>query len=332
MIKLKDYSGILFIGDPHLWSKKPAKRLDDSFMNTVLAKIKESFLIAKKQNLYPIILGDLFHVDSESDIFMLTQLVRLLKINRDPCSTVEGNHEKSQLELSDDVALTLLKESDLIYVLDKNSFQIDITIEGKKVLIGSSPYGSSIPKSVTPPKNINPDFTFWLTHHNLDFGDSYPGVTEVLEIEGVDVLVNGHIHKSKKKISFDKMVAFNPGNIVRLSTDCSDHEPAVWKWTPSEPKELTMIPLTYKKDVFDLTGNLISQTESDPKKIVDITPVHSSQFVNQMQIQLNSGVDLSDDGGHIKESIVALGKAMDIESSIVDELLKIADDTIKEIE
>lgn len=333
MIKINhDYSGILFIGDPHLWSKKPSKRTDESFVETVLDKINQAIEIAIDNNLYPIILGDLFHVDSESDIRLLTKLTKILKKLPYPCSSVEGNHEKSQLTLSEDVALSLLQEAGLLYVLEDNAYQLILNVGQKEVLIGSTPYGSKIPKAPKIPKNVHPDFTFWLTHHNLDFGDSYPGVIKVEEIEGVNILVNGHIHKTKKPLKINNMLAFNPGNIVRLSTDCLEHEPSVWGWGFENANTLVQYKLKYNKESFNLVGSLISETVIAPKMIEEASAIHSSQFVEQMEKQLLPEHDLSSDGGHIKDSIIALSKAMNVSEDITNELLKIADDSIKDLD
>ena len=88
----KATQGILFIGDPHLWSFKPGRRRDASFRDTVLGKIAQAAEISNRLNLWPIFLGDLFHAPDDNDVSTLVGLVRVLgTFDRKPV-TLEGNH------------------------------------------------------------------------------------------------------------------------------------------------------------------------------------------------------------------------------------------------
>ncbi len=53
-------NGFLFIGDPHLDIKKPGRRLDENFAETVLGKIDFCINYANDHDLVPVFLGDLF--------------------------------------------------------------------------------------------------------------------------------------------------------------------------------------------------------------------------------------------------------------------------------
>ncbi len=330
MNKIKGYNGILFVGDPHLWSKKPGKRLDEDFTAIVLDKISQAVDIALRENLYLIMLGDLFHVDDENEIEMLTKLIRILRKLKDSCASVEGNHEKSQINLSDDVAMSLLREAGVIHTLEKNGFHIHMNIDNKDILIGSTPYGSKIPEEVKIPNKVEDPFVIWLTHENLDFGDSYPGVIPIKEIKGVSMLVNGHIHKTKKPKLYGSMMAHNPGNITRLSTDCADHIPSVWKWTLSNGQNLEQIPLQFKKEVFNLIGKQI-EVDVSPTLIKDeITADQTSKFVQKMEQQLLEEQDKTDDGEYIKQSIKALAMAMQVDEDFTKDILEITEETLKE--
>lgn len=333
MINFTGYDGLLFVGDPHLWSKGPGKRLDSNIFKTVsLNKLNQAVDIALNNNLYLIILGDLFHVDYENDIDLLTKLSRILKKAREPFATIEGNHEKSQTKLSDDVATSLLREAGVLYTLEENKLWGKFTFKnGQQCYIGSTPYGEKIPTEVKlPTKEKNQDTPIiWLTHHDLDFGDTYPGVIPVTEIKGVRMLVNGHIHKTKPSLTLGKMKAHNPGNITRLSTDCKDHVPSVWKWTPEQDFDLEPIDLIFEKHVFNLVGKQIEATEKPINLVEDITPQQSSLFVEKMhQNMLEKDPAKTDDGAYVKENIQSLGMAMNLDKDFVKEILSIADDTI----
>lgn len=332
MLEFRNYNGLLFVGDPHLWSLKPDRRMDSNFSETVLKKIENAVDIANSKNLYLIFLGDLFHKQDESNIEMLTKLSRILRKLKDTPATVEGNHEKSQTKLSDDVALSLLRENRTIYTMENNDLWAKFYFnDGTECYVGGTPYGEKIPKEVSLPKKETKDIPIiWLTHHNLDFGESYPGVIKVEEIKGVSMLVNGHIHKTKKPLTVGKMRAHNPGNITRLSKDCADHIPAVWEWNSSLGWELEPHTIHYHKVVFDMRDSQI-EVEVLPEKVsAEITPQQTSQFVDKMnEFSLNYDPTKTDDGTIIKENISALVKAMNLDKEFLNEMILIAEETIQ---
>lgn len=333
-MEFKGYDGFLFVGDPHLWSLQPGTRTDKKFSQTVLDKISQAVDVALERNLYLIFLGDLFHTDYENDITLLTQLTRILKRSKTPFASVEGNHEKSQTKLSDDVALSLLREAGTLHVLEHNKIWARFILNDKSTaFIGSTPYGDKIPTQVSlseaDAKKYPDAKIIWLTHHDLDFGASYPGAIPVKEIDGAHMLVNGHIHLSKKSVTVGKMVAHNPGNITRMSTDCKDHEPSVWQWVPKQNQAIEKIPLKFNKDVFDLVGKQIVVPARKSIVPEEITVQMSSQFVQKMQEQ-NEEQDptKTDDGVIIKENLRLVAKAMNLDQDFTNEILEIAEESI----
>lgn len=331
MHEFNNYNGLLFVGDPHLWSLKPDRRLDDNFALTVLNKIEQAVDIANEKNLYLIFLGDLFHKNNECNIDILTKLSRILRKLKNPPATVEGNHEKSQTKLSDDVALSLLRENQTIFTMETNGLWGKFHFnDGFSCYVGATPYGEKIPKEVELPKNEKNDTPIiWLTHHNLDFGESYPGVIKVEEIKNVSMLVNGHIHKTKKPIKVGKMIAHNPGNITRLSKDCADHIPAVWEWNSSLNWDLEPISITHKKVVFDLSDSQIV-VETLPSLVSEeITPQQTIQFVEKMA-EFSQSVDpnKTDDGTVIKENMKALVKVMNLNQDFLNDMYDLVDESI----
>ena len=226
--------------------------------------------------------------------------------------------------------MSLLRESGVIHTLEKNGLAIHMVIGDKNVVIGSTPYGSKIPDLVKPPAKIEDPFLIWLSHDNLDFGESYPGVIPVHEIVGVSMLVNGHIHKTKKPKKVGSMMAHNPGNITRLSTDCIDHVPAVWKWTPELGQDLEPIPLTFYKEVFSLVGKQIEVPVLPSLVQEELTVKQTSQFVEKMEQQLMQDQDKTDDGENIKQSIRALALAMQLDAEFAQEMIEMAEETLRE--
>ena len=78
MIELKNYNGLLFVGDPHITIKHKRMRLDENICDTILNKIEQAVDIANKENLYLVFLGDLFDDSKEQDYNMMTKLIRIL--------------------------------------------------------------------------------------------------------------------------------------------------------------------------------------------------------------------------------------------------------------
>jgi len=331
MKNFQGYGGFCFVGDPHVWSKNPGTRIDKNYKNVCLDKINQAVNIALEKNLYLIFLGDLFHSDKENDIDLITKLTRILKRLRHPPLTVEGNHEKSQTRISDDVALCLMKEAETIYVAEKSGIWGVFNICGESILIGSTPYGETIPQEVKKPDKLNGSFVFWLTHHDLDFGDTYPGVVPIHEIKNVNILINGHIHKTKPQRKVGNMLAFNPGNIMRLSKDCREHIPSVWLWTPEFKDDLVQHTLTYEKNVFKEDVQEVQLSDSDLLLGDTISEYQTSRFVQEMEKStLLTDHNKTDDGAYIKASIISLCKALEVGNEFTNNLLEIAQEVIEE--
>lgn len=333
MLTFNDYLGFLFIGDPHLWSKSPGKRLDSSFMYTVLKKLEQAKQIAMERKLYPVILGDLFHEDSDHDPLMIVELMKILKEFPHPPTTIVGNHEKKQTVLTDDVAISIIKTANLLYTIEKNQIFAKFSFNGNDYYLGGTPYGQKIISDVSQVvskkdaekiKNI-----IWITHHDLAFNDTYPGAQPVQEIKGCFMAINGHIHQTKKPIKKGDTTWYNPGNITRLSTDCDEHIPSVWEWKP-ELKELNQIPLVFEKNIFNKVGQQIEATVKTPKMN---STYSTSEFVAMLaQHTNNKEQNRTSDGAYIKDNITALGQALGVDQEFIAEINSFAEDSILELD
>lgn len=182
----KVFNGLLIIGDPHVWSNCPGRRLDDCFYETICDKIEQSAEIANQYNLKPICLGDLFHHALDNNLMMITRLVNALKKFDEPMIVIEGNHDKNEFKINSKNPLFLLNEMGVVKVVNDNGFiekvviandfnekgyldnlkedesknkilikkdlnDNDSVIENKKekiVLLGATPYGLPIPDNI----------------------------------------------------------------------------------------------------------------------------------------------------------------------------------------
>lgn len=366
--------GLLFIGDPHLWSKRPGRRRDVSYLDTILEKLTKIANISNNNHLLPVFLGDLFHEDDDSEPEMLVKIIKVLQLfNRKPV-TIVGNHEKDEWVLKEKNALALLKVTGLIDVIEKNSFWGKIALTDPEtgivhnVAIGGTPYGQTIPYDLTSficeeggtsiredldkentvlakekvkslagrsgvnllsESNVNEHIlpnnelnnyihekldcksVIWLTHHDLAFENTYPNSIPLHNIDGVDMMINGHIHGTKKPVKVGNTACYNPGNISRLSIDMSEHLPSVWMWNPFLNKimpsakgvsvphlEQIVLPHVSGEEIFNFEGR------HTQKSLIEVLPeeIEHSVFVELLNTENNSN-NKTDDGIYLKESM-----------------------------
>lgn len=318
MHTFKQYKGILFIGDPHLWSRKPDRRRDVSFQDTVLNKLMQAADIARREKLYVVILGDLFHDDRDRDTEMLVKLTRVLQAMGDDLAvTLVGNHEKSQQVLTDDTALALLRESNTIFTIEKTSVFAKFIIGDKNFYLGGTPYGQKIPDDIRPilPKNErDKGETIWITHHDLAFEKTYPGAVKPIEIQHCFLAVNGHVHQEQKPIQTGQTCWWNPGNITRLSIDCAQQKPKVWKWTPEQGNQLEGIPLVYQENIFNDSDRRFEV----PTQYATAPIEQGSRFVKMMITDEDK--DFGGDAEKLQKAISALAQASNLAPELLNDL------------
>ena len=147
-------NGLLFIGDPHFWSKTPGRRLDN-YKQTILNKLTEAINYANENNLLIICLGDLFERPDDNNIEALTDLIEVLKKSKYKIITAVGNHDINEYKLTKNNPLKMLEMANVIELMEDNGFYYNISIKNKKeeikqVLLGSTPYGFNIPDNILP--------------------------------------------------------------------------------------------------------------------------------------------------------------------------------------
>lgn len=304
------YAGLLFALDPHVTSRKPGTRNDQSFLMTVIGKLDQAAAIANERNLVTVIPGDLFdleHLERAGDDLMMTLLIRTLnKFNEKPF-VLAANHDMSETRLTDDTAMAVLKEAGVIDVVDYPGIFLLVNIEhhgeARLVAVGGSPHGMTIPTDVAPllaEIGAEPDCVGWITHEDMAFDGAYPGAKEVFEIDGCSWVVNGHMHLTKKPLKAGKTIWHNPGNIVRLSKDCAGHIPSVWEM--SAVGALTRIPLDHVADVFEsVKGRVAANADG-------ATMEKTSEFVEMLKactIAANADVK-TEDGSVLLADIAAV--------------------------
>jgi hypothetical protein len=290
-------AGLLLIGDPHVGSRRPGRRKDETWPSAILAKLEASVALANERGLAPVILGDLFDRAVEPDMALKSRLIRVLKGFRIRPLVNVGNHDMAHTRLSDGDSLAVLGLCDVVDVVAGSGAVGDYVLGGRRMGLGMTPFGQDVPTDVRG-LFADAERVTWLTHHDIAFEKTYPGAVPPHAIGGCDLVVNGHVHKAQKPVRAGSTLWANPGNIARLSVDLIDHVPSVWQLRPDGALEQHDLP--FERDVFDLAGRLV-QAAGGRALVADV----ESAFVSLLQAESAGDVARSDDGSVIRDEIEA---------------------------
>lgn len=221
------YQGLLLIGDPHLEGRVPGFRKDE-YPRVVLEKLGWCLRYAREHSLLPAILGDLFHLPRDNPNWMLGELMALLD---PPVLGIYGNHDCHENQMADDDTFSVLVKAGRVRPLGPDSVWSGC-MNGRDVIVGGTAWGGWLPKQYVPSPNGNPDghLVFWLAHHDVKVpGYEEQGRFSPHEIPGIDVVINGHIHRHLDNVQVGRTLWITPGNISRRSrSDATrQHVPAV---------------------------------------------------------------------------------------------------------
>ncbi|SOC27195.1 metallophosphoesterase [Thalassospira xiamenensis] len=292
---LREANGFLFIGDVHLTTRRPGRRKDVSFQETVFKKLDQAVEICNQRQLIPVLSGDVFHrAVEESEALKTTFKRRFVRPLWTPPIAEVGNHDMKGIRLADSDTLCMIAEG-LFTVCDTSGPVEEFMINGVRVGLGATPYGQKIPMEVG---SLFPlaDGIIWLTHHDIAFDGAYPGAISPFEIEGCSLLINGHMHLFKEPVQVGSTLWCNIGSITRTAIDAINYEPAVWEFSPVNG--MTRHVLKHEKDVFDLTGSLID--EISPGEHCDDDEEISS-FVDLLAASLETNTAATPEGELLME-------------------------------
>jgi len=227
------YNGLLLIGDPHLEGRIPGFRKDD-YPNVILQKLTWALDYAEEHDLLPAILGDLFDKPRDNPNWLLVSLLGILQ-GRNVLS-LYGNHDVHyNPELTEHDSLQLLVQAGVLTLVAADTPWQGV-MNGRAVVVGGSSYRHAIPERFVSPAAAIGDgasgtkpFVVWLTHHDILCPGYDDGRIKPADIEGVDLLVNGHIHRRLEPVVCGQTTWITPGNISRRSrSDASRlHVPSV---------------------------------------------------------------------------------------------------------
>jgi predicted MPP superfamily phosphohydrolase len=240
------YRGVLFIGDPHLEGRQPGFRKDD-YPQVILKKLAWCLNYAEEHRLLPAFLGDVFDKPRDNPTWMIARLIDMLAGRE--CVGIYGNHDCADPELNDNDSLMLLFKSGSIRLVSEGDPWHGV-MGGRRVMIGGSSYREQLPQapagaaarptgdadaadSVTAGRAAGRaarPLGIWLSHHDIIApGYEEQGRVRPREIPGVDLVVNGHIHRELGEVEVGATRWVTPGNISRRSRSDAvrDHVPSV---------------------------------------------------------------------------------------------------------
>jgi len=320
---IEGYDGILFIGDVHLSSKRPGRRVDD-YAKAGLNKLSQCATIARERNLYPVFLGDLFHRAGENNLSLLAEVIRVCKEFPEPLLVLGGSHDRTEIWFTEKDAAYMMQAAGAVALIDEPGLQLVLRVGDIRVALWASPAGSRIPDEVSS----DADRTILITHHDFDFVGEYPGSIPLKEIVGCDMLVNGHMHTPAPSVIKGTTVCHNPGSITRVSVDLKDHKPVVTAWTPAQGVSLEKIPLVVASNVFDLTGKEVYAADARDLKASLPKGLRFSTFAAKLRTGGALEAQRSDDGAILIEEVEHYFSTFDKPDNLKRYILSLVQDTV----
>lgn len=292
--------GIAWIGDVHLTSNRPGRRIDEDFASTVLRKVQFCLDYAATNGLVPVFLGDIFDRPIEENEAIKGRLMGLLLRHPLPCYANVGNHEIAGAEMAENDTLSLLATSGALRLSPKGGPAAIIECGDLKIGLGFTPYGKAIPDSVEGLFDGEVNTVFWVTHHDLAFAGEYPGALPLKEIAGCSMVVNGHMHLAHPPAQLGQTAWFNPGSLTRMKVNEAAHQPMLWHLSVETNYDLVSVPVPIRHEAFDLTGRLIEPQA----EIVAHEQSATSEFAQALS---SDGFDpvRTSDGEILREAIMA---------------------------
>lgn len=238
---MRDYDGLMFIGDPHLEARVPGFRSDD-YPQVALKKFAWCLQFARRMNLQPFLLGDLFHLPQDNPNWMVSQIIDVIARHHGKgLPSIYGNHDvRENTRKPNDSISILFSSGDLCLVSAEDPWRGSVA--GKRVVVGGTVWGDKIPKSWDDSQQVAADLVAWMTHHDILIpGYEEAGRIRPKELPGIDLIINGHVHRRLDPVSKGHTHWITAGNITRRArSDASkSHIPAVPCLVPTSNPTIT---------------------------------------------------------------------------------------------
>src|SRR6056297_12197 len=242
ILMTKSFSGMMFIGDPHLEARIPGFR-SDSYPQAALEKLAWCLDQARSEALQPFLLGDLFHLPQDNPNWLVTEVIRIITEHYgEGLPAIYGNHDVRENTLKPNDTLSILFAGGHLRLLS-HEHPWQGLVAGRKAIVGGTVWGDRLPQGYDVPASDDQhsepavDLVAWLTHHDILIpGYEEAGRIRPAELPGIDVVINGHVHRRLDPVLKGDTHWVTAGNITRRSrSDASRlHVPAVPCLVPAD--------------------------------------------------------------------------------------------------
>ena len=257
------YKGVLVIGDPHLEGRIPGFR-KDNYPEAVLGKIRWCLAYAADESLLPVIPGDLFHLPRNNPNWLLVAVLRQFE---QEILGIYGNHDVHENRITDDDSISVIARAGAITLLDEEH-PYSAEMNACRVVIGGTPWGQRLPKRFDAGDGSDPPVVLWITHHDVIVpGYDEQGRIRPRPLPGIDLVINGHIHRHLETVQKGHTRWLTPGNISRRSRSDAvrSHRPGALR-IDIRPGQLTFDIVTVPHDPFETVfHDAVSGTEPDER-------------------------------------------------------------------
>lgn len=209
---MRQYNGLLFLGDPHVSDRVVGRRRAD-YGERVGAKLQEAIDLCQENEYLPVILGDLFHVARDNPNRLIVKLLELF--SGIEVLGVYGNHDVHLNTLEDHDSLQILAQAQALTLLTPDKPWMG-EIGGRRVRIVGFPWHTPLgARMVSEPD----EFVIAITHHDLAYGGAGEArrLGTLKEWEGVHLVVNGHQHRPAAESRLGSTLWTNPGGMTRVA-------------------------------------------------------------------------------------------------------------------
>lgn len=243
MTESPDVRGLMFIGDPHLEARIPGFRRDD-YPQVALQKFRWCLQQAQERELQPVLLGDLFQLPQDNPNWLVAAIIESIPT---PLPAIYGNHDVRENSLKPNDTARILFSGGHLRRLSADEPWVG-HVGGKKVTVGGTVWGERLPREyeITEADHA---LTVWVTHHDILIpGYEESGRIRPRDVPGIDLIVNGHVHRRLDPVCKGDTHWVTAGNITRRSrSDASRaHVPAVPCLVPAGSSHSGDIVHTYR--------------------------------------------------------------------------------------
>lgn len=226
--------------------------------------------------------GDLFDMPDPrtSELIAVTREFRKLHEAGIPIFCIGGTHDVPKMRTAGATPQRLFHEGGQAHVFTdpEDPSPVSLDLGGMKISIGGIPTDPRIVRGEDPLEGVEykreTDFSILLTHYGIEgyiHADADEPVltrSSISEMDGVDLFIAGHIHKSERFGIGDKTILI-PGSTERMTFGEIGIQPGFWLLEIESPQDIRTTRIsTHAQPMKILTVRTTELPEEDPTEYV----------------------------------------------------------------